>query len=126
MLFSSGLSTLKDVFRVGTRVEKIADVEPLQIFVAVELLVVGVGDGIELRFILRHQHRLGITAEVRTGHGDDMHAVAGDELAEMNPQLVVRISRNMMELVDGNQPVIERFDAKLIDGEAEGGMGTNQ
>jgi hypothetical protein len=30
--------------------------------------------------------------------------------AEMSAQLVVRVGRNMVELVDGDQPVVERFD----------------
>ena len=32
----------------------------------------------------------------------------------------------MVELVHGDQPVVERLDAELVDGEAEGGMGADQ
>ena len=74
---------LQDVVDVGAGVEEVADVELLQVLVAVELLVVGVGDGVELRLVLRGQHRLGVAAEVGAGHRDDVHLVAGDELAEM-------------------------------------------
>ena len=42
---------LQDVVDVGAAVEEVADVELLQVLVAVELLVVGVGDGIELRLV---------------------------------------------------------------------------
>jgi hypothetical protein len=41
-----------DVIEVGAGVEEIADVERLQVLVAVELLVIGVGDGLELGFVL--------------------------------------------------------------------------
>ena len=33
---------------------------------------------------------------------------------------------HVMELVDGDQAVIEGLDAQLVDGEAEGGMGADQ
>ena len=55
-----------------------------------------------------------------------MHLVAGDELAEMLAELVVGIGRDMVELVHGDQPVVERLDAELVDGEAEGRMGADQ
>jgi hypothetical protein len=45
-------------------VEEIADVELLQVLVAVELLVVGVGDGIELGLVLRGKHGLGVAPEI--------------------------------------------------------------
>ena len=117
---------LQDVVGIGAGIEEIADVELLQIFVAVELLVVGVGDGIELRLVLRRQHRLGVAPEIGAGHRDDMHAVAGDELAEMQAELVVGIGRDVVELVHGDQPVVERLDAEPVHGEAEGRMGADQ
>ena len=117
---------LEDVIGVGPDVEEIADVELLQILVAVELLIVGVGDGIELRLVLRGQHGLGVASEIGAGHRDDMHLVARDELPEMLAQLVVGIGRNVVELVHRDQPVVERLDAELIDGEAEGRVGADQ
>ena len=57
MVFSAGSSTLEDVIDIGAGVEEIADVELLQVLVAVELFVVGVGDGVELRLVLRVQAR---------------------------------------------------------------------
>ena len=80
IVFSAGSSTLEDVVDVGAGVEEVADVELLQVLVAVELLVVGVGDGIELRLVLRGQHGLGVAAEIGAGHRDDVRLVAGDEL----------------------------------------------
>ena len=64
-------------------VEEIADVEPLQMLVAVELLVVGVGNGFELHLVIGYQHGLGIPTEVRPRHRHDMRLVACNELAEM-------------------------------------------
>ena len=117
---------LQDVVDVGARVEEIADVELLQVLVAVELLVVGVGDGVELRLVLRGQHGLGVAAEVGAGHRDDVRLVAGDELAEMLAELVVGVGGDVVELVHGDQPVVERLDAELVDGEAEGRVGADQ
>ena len=64
IVFSAGFEHLQDVIGVGAGIEEIADVEPLQIFVAVELLVVGVGDGVEFRLVLRGQHSVGVAAKV--------------------------------------------------------------
>jgi hypothetical protein len=44
--------------------------------ITVELLVIGVGDGIELGLVLRRQHGLGVAPEIAARHGDDMHLVA--------------------------------------------------
>jgi hypothetical protein len=51
-----------------------------------------------------------------------MHAVAGDELAEMQAELVVGIGRDVMKLIYGDQPSVKRFNAILIDGESERGV----
>ncbi len=55
-----------------------------------------------------------------------MHAVARDEIAQMQAELVVGIRRDMMEFIDRDQPVVEGFDPELVDGEAEGRMGADQ
>ena len=120
------VENVEDVVGIGAGIEEIADVELLQIFVAVELLVVGVGDGIELRLVLRGQHGLGVASEIGAGHRHDMHAVAGDELAEMQAELVVGVGRDVVELVHGDQPVVEGFHPEPVHGEAEGGMGADQ
>jgi hypothetical protein len=41
------------VVDIGLRIEEIPDVEPLEVLVAVELLVVSVCDGVELGFVVR-------------------------------------------------------------------------
>lgn len=41
------IEDIKDVIDVGATVEEVADVELLEVFVTVELFVVGIGDGIE-------------------------------------------------------------------------------
>jgi hypothetical protein len=40
---------------------------------------------------VRGKNGLGIAPEIAAGHGDDMHLVAGDELAKVLAQLVVGI-----------------------------------
>jgi hypothetical protein len=42
---------LEDVIDVGPAVEEVADVELLQVLVAVELFVVGIRDSVELGFV---------------------------------------------------------------------------
>ena len=79
----------EDVVSIGAGVEEIADVELLEIFVAVELLVIGVGDALELRLVAGRQHGLRVAPEIGAGHRHEMHPVARDELAEVEPQLVV-------------------------------------
>lgn len=41
------IEDIKDVIDVGATVEEVADVKLLEVFVTVELFVVGIGDGIE-------------------------------------------------------------------------------
>src|ERR1019366_9557222 len=96
------------------------------VLVAVELFVIGVGNGIEPRLVLRSQYRLGVPAEVGAGHRHDVHAVAGDELAEILAQFVFRVCGRMMKLVYGDQPIVERFNPKLFDGEPKGRMSADQ
>ena len=104
---------VQDVIDIRAAIEEVADVELLQIFVAVELFVVGVGDGVELRLVLRGEHGFGVAPEVRAGHRDDMHAVAGDELAKMQAELVVGVGGNVVKLVHGDQPVVELLHADI-------------
>ena len=46
--------------------------------------------------------------------------------AEMQAQLVVGVGRDVVELVHRDQPVVERLDAELVHGEAEGRVGADQ
>ena len=73
----------QDVVGIVPRVEEIADIEPLQILIAVELLVVGVGDGLEPRLVMGHEYRRGVAPEIRSRHGHDVRSVARHELPDM-------------------------------------------
>ncbi len=116
----------QDVVSIRARIEEIADIERFQVFVAVQLLVVGVGDGIELGLVLRHQDRNSIPAKIAAGHGHDMHAVTGDEFIELRAKDTVFARRYMVRFVHGNQSIVKRLDPKFFHGEAEGGVGTNK
>ena len=78
-----GIEDVEDVIDVRPAVEEVADVELLEVLVAVELLVVGVGDGIELRFVLRGQYGLGVATEIGAGHRDDVRLAPREELPEV-------------------------------------------
>ena len=90
--------------------------------VAVQLLVVRVGDGGEPRLVLGHQHRLGVTPEVGAGHRHDVDLVTCHELADVHPEPVVRIGGSVMELVHRNEPVVECFHPEPIHGKSERGV----
>ena len=77
IVLSAGSSTLMIVSTYRPGVEEIADIERLQVLIAIELLVIGIGDGLEARLILRRQHGFRIATEIGAGHRDDMHLVAG-------------------------------------------------
>ena len=120
------VENLEDVVRIRTRVEEIADVELLQIFVAVELLIIGVGNRIELGLVVRHQNGFGIASEIRSGHRDDMNLVPCDQLGELRAKLVLGVRGNVVELIHGDEAIIERLDAELLDSVSEGRMGTDE
>jgi hypothetical protein len=42
--------------------------------------------------------------------------------AELLAEFVVGIRRHVVELIDGDQPVVERLDSETVDGEAERGV----
>ena len=94
--------------------------------VAVELFVVGVGDGFKAGFVIGVQHCLGIATKVGASHGDDVGFVAGHQLADVIPQLIVRVSRNVVKLVYGNEAIVQNLHPKFIHSKAKGGMGTDQ
>src|SRR5947209_5363627 len=111
---------VQNVINIRAAIEEVADIELFQIFITIELFIVGVSHGIELRFVLWSEDSHSITPEIRTSHRYDMYTIAGDELAKIQAEFVVRICRNMMKLVDSDQPVIEPLDAVLINSKAEG------
>ena len=55
-----------------------------------------------------------------------MHLVAGDQLAQVRTQPVLRVGGNVVKLVHGDQTVIERDHPEFFHRKTESGMGTNQ
>jgi len=101
-----------DVVDLAAGIEAVADVELLLVPVAVELLVIGVGDRVELDLVLGMQHGFGIAAKVGTGHGDDVGFIAGYELAIAVAQLVVGVGGNRVKLIHGNRAIVVDFDVR--------------
>ena len=116
----------RNLLGIGAGVEAVSDVERLEVLVPVELLVVGVGDRLEPVFILWGQHGDGIAAEIAAGHGDDMRLVPSDQLRKLSAEAVPGVCGNMVELVNRDQPVVERFRSQLVKSETEGRMGADQ
>ena len=76
----------------------------LRCSIAVELLVVGVGDGLEARFVLGRQHGRGIAPEVGARHGDDVGAgLARSAPTSLRPSTLSSVGRDVVELVDGDR-----------------------
>ncbi|MCY1235393.1 hypothetical protein D9M72_480080 [compost metagenome] len=117
---------LHDGVQIPACVEEIADVQPLQVGVAVELFVVGIGHCLEPRLVFGRQHCHGVAAEVRAGHGHHVDLVASDELAQLATQLVVRVAADVVELVDGDETTVEGLDAELVHCEPECGVRAHQ
>ena len=124
--FEVGIQHLDDVVDVAAAVEEVADVELLQVFVTVELLVVGVGDGIEFRLVVRVQHRLRVATEIGAGHCLQVDFVARHQLADVLAQPIVRIRGNVVELVHRDQALVEDFRPELLHSEAERRVGADQ
>ncbi|MMZ60279.1 hypothetical protein D1872_223570 [compost metagenome] len=55
-----------------------------------------------------------------------MHTITSDKLTKMRTKFVVRIRRDMMELIHRNQPIIKRLHSISINGKSKGSMCTNQ
>ena len=121
-----GVEDLEDIVGVGPGVKVVAKVERFEVLVAVELFVVGVGDGLEFRLVFRHQYRHGVAAEVGAGHGHDVRLVPLDEFPELAAEYVVAVGADVVELVDGDQAVVKGLHAEPLHGKAEGGVGADQ
>ena len=105
-----------NIIDIRAVVEKIARVERL------EMLIVIVGHRCEPELIFGRQDRDCIAAEVRPGHGHNMNLVACDQLLELASEGVILIRRDVVKLIDCNQPVVKSLGAKLFDSKPEGGM----
>ncbi|CDE52477.1 unknown [Sutterella sp. CAG:351] len=85
----------------------VTDAQRLQIFVAVQLFVVGIGDLSELCFILRRQNRYGVTPEIRACHRDDMGGGARHQITHNAAQNVAFLCRGMVKFVDCDQRLVK-------------------
>ena len=79
-----------------------------------------------LRLVLGVQHGLRVAAEIGAGHRHDVRFVARHELPHVLAQPVVRVGGDVVELVHGDQAVVEGFDAELLHREAERGVRADQ
>ena len=120
------LQHLHQVINIGPSIEIIADIEVLKVLVAIQLLVIRVGDVLELRLIRGGQDGIAIPAEIRAGHRHDMGAVAGEEVREVNAKLAVGVGGHVVELVNRDQTVVEGGDAEFLHRETKRRMRANQ
>ena len=103
-----------DLIGVTAGVEVVADIELLEVLIAVELLVVGVGNRLKACLVFGVQDRFGIAPEVGAGHGDQVGLIAGEQRPDVVAKFIIRVGRNVVKLVHGDKPVVEGFDAIIV------------
>ena len=109
--FQRRVQHLGNRIHISPGVEEVANIKRLEPSVAIELLIVGVRHRLKLVLFRRGQHGLAVTTEVGARHGNQVHLVAGDKGAQLATQFVIRVGRNVVEFVNGNQAVVEGVDA---------------
>lgn len=111
---------------VSTLIEMITNPQRLQKAVAVKLLVIIVGHMGEHRLILRQEHRYAVSPEIRAGHGNDMRRRMAQYIPQHLTELITRIRRHMMKLINGHQHIIERSRFQFLKSKAQRRMRTDQ
>ena len=124
--FECRVQHLVDRINVGPGVEEVTDVQRFEPLVAIELLVVGVSHRLKPGFVLRTQHRLTVSTEVRARHRHQMNLVTGNEGTQLAAQFVVWVAGHVVKLVNRDQAVVECVDAQFLHGKAEGCVGADQ
>ena len=105
----------------------VADPKALQILVAVELFIVGVGHLRELCFVLFIKDSHGVATEIGPRHGNDVSLGLRHERMDCLAHDVRIIGRRMVELVNGNNGLIKLVrQLDLLKGKAEGRMRADQ
>ena len=72
------------------------------------------------------QHSFGIATEIGAGHGDNVGFAPVHELMDMITQLVVRVGGDVVELVHGDETVVEGFHSETVQRKTEGGVGADE
>ena len=121
-----GVEYLGDVVEVTAVVEVVAQHEVLEIAVAVELLVVVVGDGMEARLVFGSQYGDAVATEVAAGHCHDVSRGVVHHAAHDVAQSAVCVGTGMVELVYCQEAVVELLVAYFLHAVAQGGMGADQ
>ena len=120
------IQDLDDFVGVAVGVEDVADVELLEVLVAVELFVVGVSDGFEFGLVFRVEHGGRVAAKIGAGHRDEVNFVAGHELAHVVAEAVVGVGGDVVKLIHRDEALVEDLDAEFFHREAEGGVGADE
>ena len=121
-----GVEHFANMVQIRSVIEVVAQDQILQILVTVQLLIIIVGNGIELRFILSPQYWYAVASEVRTCHRYDMSGRIVHHPAHHIAQVRVGICAGMVELVNRQQHMIERIVVQFLHTVTQGGMGTDQ
>ncbi len=112
--------------QVAAGVEPIAHVQRLQILIAVQLLVIGVGDGGKACLVFRCQNGCGVATKVRSRHGQHVNLATAQQLFQLPAQYIRLVHAHMVELVYSDQSLVERVHAQRLQRETKGSVRTHQ
>ena len=124
--FLRGVQHLTDMVQIVAMIEMITQHQVFQILVAVQLLIVVIGNGIEPGLVLYSQHGYAVAAEVRTRHRHDMPRRVVHHASHHITQIRVGISRGMVKFIDSQERVVEVLVRYLLHAIAQRGVGTHQ
>ena len=124
--FLGCIKNLANMIQIRTMIEVITQYQILQILIAIQLLIIIIGNGEESGFILCPQHWNAITTEVTSSHGYNVSCRVVHHSAHHIAQIRIGICTGMVELIDGQQYIIESIVAQFLGSITQGGMGTNK
>ena len=121
-----GVQHFTDVVQIVSMIEVITQHQILQIPIAIQLLIVVIGDRMESGLVLHSQHRNTIATKVTARHGHDMPCGVVHHASHHIAKVRVGISRGMVELINGQQCVVEVLIRDFLHAVAQRGVGTHQ
>ena len=111
---------------IAPSVKVVADAKRLEVAVAVQLLIVGVGDALKTVFILRAHDCDLVASEIAARHGNEVNLVAVQQPAHQFAKAAILIRSGVMEFVDCEQAVVECLSTKALICKAQRRVGANQ
>ena len=113
----------RDVFSL---IKMVPDAQRFQVGIAVELLVIVVGDLRKFSFVFGIEHGYAVAPEIRSRHGHHVRVGMGHDAPQQFPQTAVAVGGDVVKLVNGQQRVVEGRFFHFFKGKPQRSMGTDQ